>query len=311
MRRTTACLSLVIPILLSAASAPFAPISETADAALARAQAEARQAARRLAQLESQAARAGNEAERLKSQQLAAAAAIEDTEAKMGEQDARLRLAQAQAALAEQRLAAKRAPLAALLAGLATMGRQPPILALADQGSIEEMIRVKALLDATMPVIERRSALLRADVAVRQRSAGAAAEVRRDLAKSREELSRRRQRFAELEATASERAARLAGEAFGAGDRVLASDEALATARSEAETTGVASGGRKACGSGFCTGPANARRFGASSVGFRLQSAGRCPVGRRTGIGQQSGNFITRPQIRNGAWRSGYCSGRW
>jgi septal ring factor EnvC (AmiA/AmiB activator) len=235
MRRTSACLSLIIPILLAAASAPVVPVAESADAALARARIEARQSARRLAQLEAEAARAGNEAERLKSKQAAAAAAIEEAEAKIGEQDAQLRLAQAQVALAERRLAAKRAPLAALLAGLATMGRQPPILALSDQGSVEEMIRVKALLDATMPVIERRSALLQANLRNRQRSAMAVNKVRSDLATSRKELDQRRQRFAELEATASVRAARLSGEAFGAGDRVLASDEALATARSEAD----------------------------------------------------------------------------
>ena len=235
MRRTTACLSLVIPMLLAAASAPVAPVAERADEALARARTEAGQAARRLAQLDAMAAKAGNEAERLKSEQAAAAAAIEATEAKIGEHDAQLRLAQVQLALAEQRLATKRAPLAALLSGLATMGRQPPILALADQGSVEEMIRVKALLDATMPVIEQRSALLRADLTVRQRSAAAANRVRSELAASRKELDQRRQRFAELEAAAIERATRLAGEAFGAGDRVLASDEALASASSEAE----------------------------------------------------------------------------
>lgn len=234
MRRTTACLSLVIPMLLAAASAPVGPPAERADEALTRARAEAGQAARRLAKLEAMAAKAGNEAERLRSEQAAAAAAIEATEAKIGEHDAQLRLAQVQLALAEQRLATKRAPLAALVSGLATMGRQPPILALADQGSVEEMIRVKALLDATMPVIEQRSALLRADLTVRQRSAAAADRVRSELAASREELDQRRQRFAELEAAATERAKRLAGEAFGAGDRVLASGEALASASSEA-----------------------------------------------------------------------------
>jgi septal ring factor EnvC (AmiA/AmiB activator) len=236
MRRTTACLSLVIPILLAAASSPVVPVAETADAALARARIEADQAAKRLARLEGDLARAGNEAERLKSQQAAAAAAIEETEAKIGAQDAELRLAHARVTLAERRLATKRAPLAALLAGLATMGRQPPILALADQGSVEEMIRVKALLDATMPVIARRSALLRADLTARQRSADAAGKVSRDLVASRKELEERRQRFAQLEASAADRAARLAGETFKAGDRVLAGDEALAIARSDADS---------------------------------------------------------------------------
>lgn len=234
MHRSATFLLLALPMMLAAASAPVAPVAETADAALARARIEAGKASSRLAQLEAKAARAGSEAERLRAEQAAAAAAIEETEAKIGEHDAQLRLARAQVAMAERRLATKRAPLAALLAGLATMGRQPPILALADQGSVEEMIRVKALLDATMPVIEQRSARLQADVAQRRRSAAAVDKVRAELAAGRQELDKRRQRFAALEATASDRAARLAGEAFGAGDRVLASDEALALATSDA-----------------------------------------------------------------------------
>jgi septal ring factor EnvC (AmiA/AmiB activator) len=226
--------AILLPLLLAAASAPVVPAAETADAALARARTEAQQAARRVAALEAEAAKAGDEAARLRAQQAAAAAAIEEAEAKIVASDARLRLARSQAALAEQRLAAQRAPLAALLAGLATMGRQPPILTLADHGSVEEIVRVKALLDATMPVIERRSAALQTDLAQRRRSAAAADAARAELAGGRDELAKRRDRFAKLEAKASQRASELAGEAFGAGDRVLASDEVLALASSEA-----------------------------------------------------------------------------
>ncbi len=230
MRRLAA---LALPLLLAAA-APIAPPAETIDAALARAQVEARQASERLASLEAEARKAGDDAARLRAEQSAAAAAIEESEAKIGEADARLRLAQAYVVLAEQRLAERRAPLAALLAGLVTMGRQPPILALADQGSLEEIVRVKALLDVTMPVIQRRSAALQFQLANRQRLASKANAARAELAKGREELTRRQQRFAELEAKASERAQRLAGEAFGAGDRVLASEETLALTSGEA-----------------------------------------------------------------------------
>jgi murein hydrolase activator len=234
MMRCAALLLLAAPLSLAAASAPLVPPGETADAALARAKAEASQAANRLRALEAQAAKAGNEAQRLRAEQAAAAAAIEESEARISESDASLRLAKARVALAEQRLAHRRAPLAALLAGLATMGRQPPLLALADQGSVEEMVRVKALLDATMPVIERRSAALAAEVAERRRLASAADNARAGLARNRDELARRQMRFAELETKAAERAVRLSGEAFGAGDRVLASGEALAAAGSEA-----------------------------------------------------------------------------
>ncbi|MGH6729309.1 MAG: hypothetical protein ACREBK_04080, partial [Sphingomicrobium sp.] len=234
MMRRAAALLIVAPLLLAAGSAPVQPAVETVDAALVRARAEAEQAAKRLNILENQAKKAGDEAERLRAERLAAAAAIEAAEARISASGAELRLARTRVALAEQRLAKRRAPLAALLAGLATMGRQPPLLALADQGSVDEMVRVRALLDSTMPVIERRSAALTAELAVRRKLASAADSARAGLARDREQLAVRQQQFAKLEAKASAHAARLSGEAFGAGDRVLASGEALEAAGSDA-----------------------------------------------------------------------------
>ena len=230
-----AALLLIAPLLLAAGSAPVQPPAETADAELVRARAEAEQATKRLASLEARAKRAGDEAERLHAEQLAAAGAIEEAEARISASNASLRLAQARVALAEQRLAKRRAPLAALLAGLATMGRQPPLLTLTDHGSVDEMVRVRALLDATMPIIERRSAALTAELAERRNLASAAATARGELTRDRQQLAERQQRFAELEAKASARAARLSGEAFGATDRVLASGESLESAGSDAE----------------------------------------------------------------------------
>ena len=234
MHRIAALILLTAPILVAAGSAPVVPAGESADAALARAHGEAAAATKRLKELDAAAAKAGNEAAKLRAEQAAAAAAIDEAEARISESDARLRLTQAQVALAEQRLSSRRAPLAALLAGLATMGRQPPLLTLADHGSVEEMVRVKALLDTTMPVIERRSAALKGELAERRRLAATADAARTELARSRDKLARREQSFAELEAKAANRAARLSGEAFGAGDRVLASSEALEAAGSKA-----------------------------------------------------------------------------
>ena len=234
MRRLLAMPVVIAPLLLAAASAPLLATGETADAALSQAKKEAEDAAKRLATLEAQAERAGDEAARLRAQQLAAAAAIEAAEARISESAAELRLANVQAALAEQRLARRRAPLAALLAGLATMGRQPPILALADHGSVDEMVRVRALLDTTMPIIQRRSAALSAELADRQRLASIAGNARLALAHNRDELATRQRQFAELEAKAIARATSLAEEAFGAGEQVLASGEALEATESDA-----------------------------------------------------------------------------
>ena len=234
MRFAVMCLLIASPLFLASASTPVAPTSETADEALVRAKAEAQQASKRLAQLERDAAQAGSEASKLHARQIAAAAAIEEMEARISESDAKLRLARSRAALTERRLATRRAPLAALLAGLATMGRQPPILALADQSSVEEIVRVKALLDATMPVIQKRSAALQSELAQRKLFVEQADEARLALAADRRRLDDRRKRFAELEDEAADRASRLSGQAFGAGERVLASEETLAIAGSEA-----------------------------------------------------------------------------
>jgi murein hydrolase activator len=226
--------AILIPSLfLAVASAPVPPPTETADTALARARSEARQASQRLASLEAEAAKAKGDAARLKTEQEVAAAGIEEAEAKISESDAQLALARTQVALAERRLARKRAPLASLLAGLATMGRQPPILALADRGSVDEMVRVKALLDATMPVIQQRSAALQAELADRKRLATAVDSARSEVARNRDMLVERRQRFAQLEAKAADRAIQLAGGALVAGDRVLAAGEQLTSAGSD------------------------------------------------------------------------------
>ena len=227
MRRLLALPLLAVALLLSAASTPASHAAPTADMALAQAQAEAEQAQRRLEVLQDAAEKAGDEAGRLRAQQLAAAASIDAAEARISASGAELRLAREQVALAERQLAKRRAPLAALLAGLATMGRQPPLLTLADNASVDEMVRVRSLLDSTMPVIRQRSAALSKELAHRQRLASAMDSARSALARDRDALAIRQREFAALEARASARAAQLSGEAFGAGDRVLASGEAL------------------------------------------------------------------------------------
>ncbi|HVF37375.1 MAG TPA: peptidoglycan DD-metalloendopeptidase family protein [Sphingomicrobium sp.] len=240
MRRRLLLAIALLVLTPAADSSPVGPAVETADGALERAQRESREAEHRLAELERDARKASDEASRLRAQRAAAAAAIEAAEARISQSSAVLRLAKARAKLGEQRLARKRAPLAALIAGLATMGRQPPLLALADRGSVEEMVRVRALLDSTMPVIERRSAGLRRDLAEQRKATEAAARAQSELAQNRRRLSERQRHFAELEAGASGRALRLEQQAFGAGERVLASSEALESESSEASERAAA-----------------------------------------------------------------------
>ena len=224
MRVRLALLLAVLPGL-AAASAPLQPDTEPVDVTLARARSEARAADARVAQLEQAAARAGDEAARLRASQAAAAEAIAGAEARISAADARLRLVAASTAERGARLRRQQAPVSSLLGGLALMARRPPLLTIVDQGGTEEFVRVRLLLDATLPVIRRRTAALTGEVAQGQRLARAAANARASLLKSRGELVERRTQFARLEAQASALAAAAGLGAVGAGDEALALSE--------------------------------------------------------------------------------------
>lgn len=219
---------LVLPLLLlAAASGPAASPVETLDKKLERVRAEAEAAERRAQRLQDAAAAAGSEAARLRGEREAAAAAIESAEAAITAADTALSRARGQAALVQARLDARRAPVAALLSGLVTMTRRPPLLVLADGASLEELVRVRLLLDSTMPEIARRSAALAAEVQRSRHSLAEAAKARDERAEALQLLDTRRMAFAELERTAALRAADLSSEAFTAEEQVLASGEAL------------------------------------------------------------------------------------
>ena len=246
MRRLALTLALVAPGLLAAGSAPVEAPRLTVEQSLAQAAAEARQAEARLAILQTRERAAKGEAARLAAAQRTAAAEIELAQSRLAASEAQLAQARARVALGQQQLDQRRAPLAALLAGLATMGRRPPILTLADGASVAEIIRVRALVDSTMPVIARRSAALQAEIGARRRLAEQAESARTRSAALRGELAERVARFAALEREALGRAETLGRDAFVEGDRVMAGGEAVldlasgARAASEARAAGRA-----------------------------------------------------------------------
>jgi len=222
-------------LLLAAASAPVSGQGKPVDSEIDRARAEAAEAQANLDRLEQAAGRARDEAARLAAERRAAAAAITASEARITAVEAQARLAQALVVERAERLARQQAPLAALLAGIVTMGRRPPLVGSVDSGSLDEFIRVRALLDTTLPVIRKRSAALSAELEESRRLQASANRTRADLAAARKELQGRQQRFAQLEARATERAASFGAGAVGASDVLVASTEGEARLRSQAE----------------------------------------------------------------------------
>jgi septal ring factor EnvC (AmiA/AmiB activator) len=218
---------------LLAASALAQGGAEPLDAALKAALAEQAAADTQTAKLEQAASQARTQADRLHEEQAAAAQAIDAAEARISAANARLQLTSAYVAAHQQRLAAEQQPVASLLAGLATMARRPPLLVLADRGSTDELVEVRLLLDSTLPVIRSRTSRLSAQLAEGQHLQQAAFAARAELARSRDGLVIRRQRYAALEQKALQQALASSGQALGTSDVAIAAGENVERLRGE------------------------------------------------------------------------------
>jgi septal ring factor EnvC (AmiA/AmiB activator) len=200
-------------------------MAEPLELSAKRAVAEARAAEAQVDRLQKVANQARSEAERIGARRAAAAEAISAAEARISAADANARVIAAQIQLQRDKLRREAAPATALLGGLAVMAERPPLLAVLDQGSTEEFIRVRLLLDSTLPVIRARTANLRAEVDRGRRLQQQAQLARADLVRSRNVLTARKREFAELETEALRIANARGGEALGAGDVALARGE--------------------------------------------------------------------------------------
>lgn len=205
-----------------------------------RALAEARAADAKVAKLEEAADRAQDEVERIQAQQAAAAEAIAAAEARISAADASARVIAAQIAARRERLRQEHAPATALLGGLAIMAERPPLLAVLDQGSTREFVRVRLLLDSTLPAIRARTASLRAELARGRQLQQNAEKARANLVGSRNALAERKLEFAELESKAVEIARRRGSAALGAGDVALARSEEAALLAGQLRRSGSA-----------------------------------------------------------------------
>ena len=218
---------LILGFLASCAAGGFAAnASRGTDAeALAQARQEARQANARVRQLERRASQATGAAARARAESEALAARIQAAEAELTEAERRIALIEAMREAQRAHVAEREQPLIRLSAALQTMSRRPAALALVQPGSVEETVRVRSLLAATLPEIRRRTTALRAEVARSDRLRGQLDQARRALAASRDELQQRRIDLARFESEQRTRSEQLAGLALTESDRALALDE--------------------------------------------------------------------------------------
>ena len=229
---------LLFPLLAGSALAQDA--GQSLDAQLKAARVEQRLAEAETAKLEEAAAKAQNQADRLGAQQAAAAHAIEAAEARITLADAEARLASAHVAAHRSQLIAEQRPASLLLAGLAVMARRPPLLALASGGTTDELVKVRILLDSTLPAIRARTARISAELEQGERLQQALGDARAEAVRSHKNLTAKREQFARLEQKAME-------QALAAGSRALTSgDVALAVGEEAERLRGARSAGRSA-----------------------------------------------------------------
>lgn len=212
-------------VALLAASVAWGQPGEDDRARLRAARAAAAAAGARAERLATEAEQAGSEQRRAAAEAAAVAARVEAAEADIAAARARIALIERQLAGQEARLAVREAPVVRLVAALASLARAPAAAAVAQPGSVRDLVHVRAVLATAVPRVAAETAALRGELArarsLREQSALAEGALR----KGRATLTAERLRLARLEATAGERARSLRRGALTESDRAIAMGE--------------------------------------------------------------------------------------
>ena len=174
--------------------------AEDAQKALAEADVQGKEARARAETLEAKAVTAVAAADRTAQEAAALAARIQESEAQITANEAKIRLIEQQRAALRVELAQRQRPLVELTAALQRLSRRPAVLSLLRPGSLQEAVYLRAVLETMLPQVERRTAGLRTAIARGKVLQAQAEQASDDLRASQAELGRRRQTLAALEA---------------------------------------------------------------------------------------------------------------
>ena len=164
---------------------------------------------------------AGTEAERARAKAQALALQVQAAQSDIAAAQARIRLIASLQQIARAKIADKQGPILHLTAALQTMARRPPALAIAQPGSIDDIVHIRLLLADTLPVIQARTAGLRADLDRQTQLRSDAERAIAALGASQKLLTQRQQQLAQLEQTAIRKSQRLAEQAADEQQRAL------------------------------------------------------------------------------------------
>ncbi len=163
------------------------------------ARADGERARRRAEVLERKARGVTEQAEKTARDAAALAARIQETEAGITAQQAKIELLGLQRTALRERLARRQAPLVRLTGSLQRLTRRPPVLAMFRPGSLQDAVYMRALLDTMLPEVQRRTAGLRAEIERGRALERQARAARSELAASHVQMQDQRNRLAVLE----------------------------------------------------------------------------------------------------------------
>lgn len=166
MARATAPLlsALALAAMLAGFSAAAAQSIADARRELDRARAESADATARSRAMSAEAGRQLDAAARARAEEAAIAARIQASEADITAAEAQVAIVERLRAVQRERLAARQGPIVRLIAALQMMTRRPAALAVVQPGTITDLVHVRAVLATMLPVIEQRTAGLRAEL---------------------------------------------------------------------------------------------------------------------------------------------------
>lgn len=193
--------------------------------ALAQAKSSAQDASARGQRLEAEAAAASDDAAKARARSAAVAARVQSAEADIDAAEARIAIIDRLRADQRAKLAAKQGPTVRLVAALQTLSRRPAALALVQPGSVSDMVHVRAVLSAILPVVQSRTADLRADVARGKALRTQADQALASLKAGQNNLVTQRNQLASLAVERRAAADKLTGSAMAEQDRALALGE--------------------------------------------------------------------------------------
>ena len=195
-------------------------------ATLARAQRAAREAATRSRVMRAQAATLTNRADRDRATRAALGLAVQAAEAELAAMRAQSAIVATAQVRQRARLAAQQRPVAELLASLQLLSRRPALAMLLEPGSARDMVHQRAMIEAVVPIVRRRTAVLRAELDRSRNLAAVQARAQSNTRASAERLANRRAELARSEAARRAEATRIASTAALENDRatVLAED---------------------------------------------------------------------------------------